>query len=423
MNEVLSYIQRKNLQVDDTVVVGVSGGVDSMLLLHFFGTYFPNTKVVVAHVNHGLREESKVEYEMVQKEAAKMGYTFAGTTVDVASRMDSHKESLQVAARNCRYAFYEEVLDSYKATQLYLGHHGDDLVETMLMRQTNGAYGSALAGMDFSRPFANGFIIRPFLCLSKDDIYSYAYEYNLLWSEDSSNQSNKYRRNYFRNEVLPTLKKENPKIHLRFLEQSEKIKEDETFFQSFVNEFLQKHTSTFFTGVKVNKCAFLNEQVPLQRRILKQILSHMGGETLPSNILDQLYEKINKEGSSDYIELVKGIYVVRVAEYFYILKEKISTMEYFTLIQEVINQNVTSAYIPYMGEVKVEEKQIFLNGQSIGLRKEVEVVPTMELERISLPHKTISRKKFFMENKVPVAFKSNHFCILVNKVCVWHSNF
>lgn len=196
---VRQFIKRHNLIFPGAkVVVGVSGGPDSLALLHFLWKYkeYYNISLIVAHAEHGLRgSDSEEDYDFVESFCKKIGISFIGRSLDVKSYQDKNGVSLQVAARDCRYAFFKEVLLETGSHILALGHHGDDQIETMLMRQVRGAYGSSLAGIPVKRPFYHATIIRPFLPVCKDEIIKYCKDEALEPRNDYSNFTEKYTRN------------------------------------------------------------------------------------------------------------------------------------------------------------------------------------------------------------------------------------
>src|SRR5699024_8104092 len=125
------------------------------------------------------------------------------------------------------------------ANFLALAHHGDDQVETVLMRMVRQSNPSSLKGIPVKREFANRHIIRPFLCLSKEEIYQACKEYNLIPREDPSNQSSAYTRNFFRLRVLPLLKQQNVLVHQHIQTLTERQTEDEAYLLSKTNELLE----------------------------------------------------------------------------------------------------------------------------------------------------------------------------------------
>ena len=416
MKEVLDYLSSRTT-IDDTVVLGVSGGVDSMLLLSFFRTYLPETNIVVAHVHHGLREQSDEEYTFVQKEAVRLGAVFEGMKVDVEAEMKQTGDPLQVAARSCRYAFYEEIMEKHGASQLYLGHHGDDLMETVLMRMSNGGSGPSLVGIPFSRPFSTGSVMRPFLCLSKKEIYLYAHMHQVRWMEDYSNSSDKYRRNRFRHHVLPKLQEDNPKVHARFLEQSERRQEDEEVFGELVKGFLDRHATPFASGWAMDREELFLQPMAIRRRVLSHVLSGMGLSNLPSNLWEQLVERTSKPGTTDYIELVKGAYVVKSRTTLFLLKEHLPEGYWERTVRSSLTEEQELMNTPFFKPIQ-EDEVVALGGKEWDAMDGLTVVRTADQEGIPLPYRMLSRKKFYAMQDVPIAFQKEHVYLEREGVCV-----
>lgn len=281
-----SFIKKHSLLTEGaTIVVGVSGGPDSLALLHFLKKLEQRMKlkIIAAHVDHMFRgDESAEDFSFVENYCKKEGIPFEGTKINVRRYQEEHKLSSQVAARECRYRFFETVLQKYKSQLLALAHHGDDQVETMIMRQVRGAQGFGLAGIAAKRPFSNGFIIRPFLCLSKDDIQQYCQKEGLVPRIDKSNFSSKYLRNRIRNEILPILKKENPSVHLRFQQQSELMLDDELFLEQLATQELDDAIVTKETKkviLSISKLIVI--AIPLQRRAFQLILNYLYEQNIP----------------------------------------------------------------------------------------------------------------------------------------------
>lgn len=189
------------------VVVGVSGGVDSVVLLHVLRE--SGFDPVAAHVNYGLRgAESEADEALVRK---------LGTQWDMPVHVHraTLEGSVQAAARDARYAFFGEVADAVGTPTVATAHHRDDQAETVLLNLFRGAGPVGLAGMPVRRPLAPGAgveVIRPLLWASRDEIEAYAHEHRLEWREDASNQSSSYRRNVLRREMLPRLEAHFPGV-------------------------------------------------------------------------------------------------------------------------------------------------------------------------------------------------------------------
>jgi tRNA(Ile)-lysidine synthase len=189
-----------------TVVVAVSGGIDSMVMLNLFAAYQTewNLHLAVAHVNHQLRgDESDGDEEFVQQAAEILEIPFFCKHVDTLGHMALTHLSKQEAARNLRYEFFEEVRRKLNADSVATAHQADDNAETVLMNALRGAGVRGLSGIPERRE--PGAIIRPLLFARRKEITQYATDLAVKFRADSSNESTKYRRNYLRQTIIPML--------------------------------------------------------------------------------------------------------------------------------------------------------------------------------------------------------------------------
>lgn len=195
---------------EDTVVVAVSTGVDSMTLLHMLENLPENRpNIVVAYVDHQLRQASQQETCFIQRYCQQNNLALAQATWP---KQQHPVNGIEAAARKFRYAFFRRVLVQYQSEILLTAHHGDDLAETMIMKLVRGGQLSSLIGIKQKRPFASATIIRPLLEFSKHELHDFAVMQHLQWFEDETNRSLKIERNRIRHQVLPLLKQENPQI-------------------------------------------------------------------------------------------------------------------------------------------------------------------------------------------------------------------
>lgn len=180
----------------DTVVVAVSGGLDSVALLHLlrFTPGLPRLRLVVAHVDHGMRPPSAADADWVRGLARAWGLVFHAARLDPVPTSES-------AARWARYAFLSEVLERERATRILTAHHADDQAETVLFRALRGTGIRGLAGI----PERRGRVWRPLLGLRREQLERYARSVGLGWREDPSNRDMRFARNALRHEVLPAL--------------------------------------------------------------------------------------------------------------------------------------------------------------------------------------------------------------------------
>jgi len=203
------------LKSGDKLVVAVSGGPDSMALLHVMYrlSTAQNYSLIVAHVNHKFRgEESAREAETVKAYANELGIPFHGAAIDVPAYVREHGGNTQAAARELRYQFLHEVAGKFHATAIALAHHADDQVETVMMNMLRGASPRGLVGIVMRRLEKNVELIRPFLRIPKERLLQHCQAEEIPFHVDSSNESRKYTRNRIRLDIIPQLLEINPKL-------------------------------------------------------------------------------------------------------------------------------------------------------------------------------------------------------------------
>jgi tRNA(Ile)-lysidine synthase len=175
-------------------VVAVSGGVDSVVLLHrIMSVKPPLTTYIVAHIDHGIRSDSAEDAQFVRELAESYGLEFELQTLSLG---EGASEEL---ARNARYDFLFSLMKKYKAEAVITAHHQDDVLETMIVNLLRGTGWRGLLG------FSQQNIIRPFLDRTKASLLEYAKEFDLKWREDSTNSDDTYLRNYVRLHIVPKL--------------------------------------------------------------------------------------------------------------------------------------------------------------------------------------------------------------------------
>ena len=202
MDEILDFIKANKLvKKGDVVGVGVSGGVDSMCLLHYLNSVkdILDIDVVGIHINHGIREESYDEAKFVLDKCKEMGVRVYKFTIDSNKIAKEKKVSLETGAREGRYGVFEALVKKDIVDKIALAHHMSDQAETILMHLFRGAGIKGAKGME---PIRDGIYIRPMLNISKEEILEYASLNNIEYVEDASNNDNSYSRNYMRNVVM-----------------------------------------------------------------------------------------------------------------------------------------------------------------------------------------------------------------------------
>ncbi len=187
------------------LLLAVSGGLDSMVLVHLFQQL--DYEIVVLHCNFQLRGvESFGDQQFIQEYTSQNGISFSFTQFDTEAFAKDYKLSTQLAARELRYSWFYEQLEIQKGDYVLTAHHADDNLETFLINLSRGTGLDGLTGI----PAQNDIVIRPLLPFTRQEIEEYATQNKLVWREDSSNTSDKYLRNKIRHHLIPVLKELNP---------------------------------------------------------------------------------------------------------------------------------------------------------------------------------------------------------------------
>ncbi|HEX9825611.1 MAG TPA: tRNA lysidine(34) synthetase TilS, partial [Flavobacteriaceae bacterium] len=208
-------------------LVAISGGMDSVVLAHL--CHKMEIDIALAHCNFNLRgDESDADEDFVLQLAEDLNLEVFIESFDTEAYAKTHKLSTQMAARELRYAWFDDLMEQLHFDYVLTAHHADDNLETFLINLSRGTGLEGLTGI----PEINGNIVRPLLPFSRQELEYYAIKNKLKWREDSSNIATKYLRNKLRHEVIPTLKEINPQIlqnfnkTLSFLQDSNEIMED-----------------------------------------------------------------------------------------------------------------------------------------------------------------------------------------------------
>ena len=239
--KVLKTIEKYNLiENGDKVVIGVSGGPDSMCLLSILNDIKDklNFEIVVAHINHMIRSEADEETLYVQEFCKKIGVECFVKKIDVIKKSSDEKIGTEEAGRKARYDFFEEVLEKTNSTKIATAHNANDNAETVLMNIFRGSGTSGLKGIE---PIRDNKYIRPIIECERKEIEEYCSQKKLNPKIDKSNFENDYTRNKIRNLIIPEIKKEcNPNIIHALNKLSVLAKQENEFITNYVNEIMRK---------------------------------------------------------------------------------------------------------------------------------------------------------------------------------------
>jgi tRNA(Ile)-lysidine synthase len=272
------------LSPGDRVVVGVSGGPDSVALLHILKELTPQLKISlsIAHLNHGFRlNDSDRDAEYVQKLALELGLPVIVESRDVPAFIKEEGLSPENGARRARYDFFNKVVTRLKANKIALGHNADDQAETVLMRLLRGSGREGLSGIPPARELKPGSrvkIIRPLIEATREAIERYLKQNRIKTRLDASNIESVYLRNRIRLKLLPLLAKYNPNIKSVLIRTAQVLGEEDRYLERIVDKHLKRIVKKESGRVTLGIIKLSSLSLPIQRRILRESLRVVKGD-------------------------------------------------------------------------------------------------------------------------------------------------
>lgn len=323
-SEILQTIKKYNLiENGDSIVVGVSGGPDSICLLHVLNDLKNelNFKIYVAHINHMIRKEADEETEYVKSFCKNIGVECFVKRIDVIKISKELKIGTEEAGRKIRYYFFEEVLKNTNSNKIATAHNNNDKVETIIM---NILRGSGIAGLKGLDPIRENKFIKPLIEISREEIEAYCEENKLEPRIDKSNNENIYTRNKVRNSVIPYIKKEfNPNI-LKTINRLSEVATEE-------NEYLDKITIQAFNEINVRAISegnieknketetvtldlkkFNNLELVIKRRLILYTINELLGtiDGIEKINIDDIIKMCSKNIGNKYLMPTKKIKIL-----------------------------------------------------------------------------------------------------------------
>lgn len=308
MNKVYDFlIHDIDLKKDDVIVVGVSGGPDSMALLFILTLLRKQIgfSIVVAHVNHNVRRESVKEAKFLEEWCKDYDVVFESMKIEKYSDDNFHNE-----AREIRYRFFDSLVGKYHASYLMTAHHGDDLIETVLMRIVRGSTLKGYSGFQKVVDKDNYKIVRPLIFVTKLEIEDFLYQHAVPYVIDQSNFKGKYTRNRYRKEILPFLKKEDSQVHEKFLKFSHTLYE----YSMFLDRQVDKVYRNVYQNKTVSLVPFLDCDRLIQEKMLYRILEeiyHDDMMVIHDKHVSLIFDLILSKKKNAYIYLPNNIKIVK----------------------------------------------------------------------------------------------------------------
>lgn len=325
MDSVYDFLINKlKLKASDIIVIGVSSGPDSMALLYILKELRKKIsfKIVVAHVNHNVRGESVEEAEFLKKYCEENDIIFEMMTINKYGDDNFHNE-----ARSIRYNYYEELIKKYGANYLMTGHHADDLMETVLMRLTRGSTLRGYAGFSDYYNMGSYTIVRPLISVTKKELEDFDHLKAIPYRIDKSNFKDKYTRNRYRKNVLPFLKKEDAKVHEKFLKFSKEILETDAFISSIA---LHEIANVYHDN-RLDIKKFQGLDPVIQKRIIDYIFASFYEDDIiliDDRHLHLVMEAINSNKATLVFNLPNNYLLVKEYNYLYFKHDIDSIMPY-----------------------------------------------------------------------------------------------
>lgn len=397
MKRVLIYLHTL-LRKNDCIVVATSGGPDSMCLLHLLCELKQelNLKLIVAHVNHNLREASKMEASFVQKVCEENNLIYEYLEIK-----DYGQENIEQAARLKRYNFFDELVHTYHAKYLMTAHHGDDLMETILMRLTRGSSLKGYAGFKKEYEKDNYKVVRPLITQTKQEIIEYMDNLGLKYFIDESNFSDKYTRNRYRKNILPFLKQEDPQVHHKYLKFSEELISVNNFLETYISNLIKDISDE--AGLKIDKLKELDNF--LLRKVIEYTLNAIYINDLflvNDKHTDLIIGMIRKGKSNSSITLPNNYQALKSYNYYKIEKINKEAAYEYILEDEVILPNHKVIRKVSQKEDK-SNNTIRLNSKDITLPIKIRTRKNGDRMLVKNLDGTKKIKNIFIDEKIPIA--------------------
>ncbi len=365
--KVLRFIKENDLLfLGDKILVALSGGPDSVFLLHFLNKYKKKFKIEIGavHINHGLRGKDSERDELFCKAICdELSVPFYLLRKDIKSYSKKNKLSLEAAGRKIRYEFFENISQENKYDKITTAHNADDNAETVLLNLIKGTGVKGIAGI----PLRRNNIVRPILNLTKNEILNYLDENQFEYRIDKSNLSNEFERNFLRNEVIPLIQKNiNPAFS------------NSTLNTSLILQRLNSGLAEIVCGLKSdiksirNKCVKIpiefieKENDFIVSYTIKEIIDENFSVKLESNDLKKVFLLLKKQtGKSE--ELSKNLIA---------LKERNN----ITIQKKSELKNPSEKQISIGSEIKISNKTLSISRVT---KSEIKIVESKNTEFIS----------------------------------------
>ncbi len=420
ISKIQTYITNHNLANSGTsILVACSGGVDSMVLVDVLLKL--NHNISIAHCNFQLRgKESDADELFLHDFAMKYNIPFYTIKFDTKGYKQNKDVSTQMAARELRYNWFEQIRKENHYHSIAVAHHLDDQLETVLLNITKGTGIRGLTGMQSK----NGFVVRPLLEISKQKILDYAKENNVAFREDSSNASDDYQRNLIRHQVVPQLQKINPSLHNSMIDFIDRMNDYETLTNQQI-EVIKKKCYSEKNGIAEIKMGFIKAHKAGQT-ILFHLLKDFGYN---SDVVQNIFD-VKETGKQFFSETHR---VVTDRKSLFIVPKNVERENYLSFVQ-LPNQIVFNNYKIQCSIVAVQELNIkpsnryaYFDADKIEFPlliryyKEGDYFYPFGMSKPKTPEKVGKKKlsKYFKDEKFSLLDKENTAVLFSGEKLIW----
>lgn len=397
-------INLNTYNISGPIVVGVSTGSDSMALLHMLINNYKD-KIIVAHINHNVRSQSKIEEEFLSNYCKENNITFEKTIIK------NYKENnFENEARKYRYKFYQEILNKYNSKYLLLAHHADDLIETIIMKITRGSNLTGYSGIKKIQKQDNYYIIRPLLDYTKEDILTYINKNNIKYYNDYTNNDITYTRNRIRHKIIPLLKEEDKLIHKKFIKYSNTLNE----YNDYINYEIENIIKDIYISNTLYLDKFNNLHIFLKKNILYYILNNIYNNKtniVKETHINNIINLINNKKPNLTINMPNNIYVTK--EYNILKFDNKQNIENYNIEFNKIFK-ISNHIIKEINETKENGNDICrLNSKEISMPLYIRNKQEKDYIYLLGLNKKKKIKDIFINSKIPLS-KRNTYPILTD---------
>ena len=335
MDKVYNFLLNEvNIKYGDSIIVAVSGGPDSMCLLNLLLRIKKGVdiEIVCAHVNHNTGRSGQIEEQKYVEKYCKLNnIVFETLTIDEYGDDNFHNE-----AHNIRYNYFDKLAKKYNSKYLFTAHHGDDLIETILMRIVRGSTLRGYSGFSKIVQKSGYKIIRPLIEVQKSEIIDYNKKNKIKYYIDSSNLKDNYTRNRYRKYILPKIKSEEENAHLKFYKFSKTLIE----YNNFIDKIVKSKINSIYTANVLRIEKFLEEDKIIQMKIIYTILENIYQDDLmmiSDKHAEILYDLIISKKANSKIYLPNDFIAIKSYDTMEIARLNFQSKEYDIELNEFIN--------------------------------------------------------------------------------------